>query len=121
MLNPKKDQIASIKSSLENKFLRTAMDNFAIAYREGQKKVFSKIDKARLVNGISSIKEESISSVNDLCIQFKNTAEKKGIIVHYAKTAEDANEIIAGIAQKNNCKTIVKSKSMTSEEIQLNL
>ncbi len=57
-----KEQKNSIKASLENKFLRTAMNNFAIAYRDGQKKVFSKLDKETLVDGISSIKQQSPST-----------------------------------------------------------
>ncbi len=120
MTNQIKEQKNSIRASLKNKFLRTAMNNFAVAYRDGQKKVFSKLDKETLVDDISSIKQQSISSVTELYNQFKTASEKKGIIVHYAKTADEANKIIASIAQKNKCKTIVKSKSMTSEETQLN-
>lgn len=121
MMNPQlKGQSAIIKSSLNNKFLRTAMDNFAVAYREGQKKVFSNLDKKNLVEEISSLKENAIFSVMELFEQFKISVEKKGGIVHYAETAADANKIIADIAQKKRCKNIVKAKSMTSEEILLN-
>ncbi|MCP4719829.1 MAG: (Fe-S)-binding protein [Desulfobacteraceae bacterium] len=109
-----------IKASLENKFLRQSMDNFAVAYREGQKKTFSGIDKEALVNDISSIKGASISAVTDLYNTFKANARKKGVKVHYAGTADDANRIIAGIAREKGCKIIVKSKSMTSEETHLN-
>ncbi len=96
------------------------MDNFAVAYREGQKRTFAGIDKQKLVNDISGIKDESIADIHQLYDTFKVNAEKKGITVHFAKTAEDANSIIAGVAQKNGCRSIVKSKSMTSEETHLN-
>lgn len=40
--------------------------------------------------------------------------------VHLARDAADANRIIAKIAEDNGCKMVVKSKSMTVEEIQTN-
>ncbi|MEX2315433.1 MAG: LUD domain-containing protein, partial [Thermomicrobiales bacterium] len=43
-----------------------------------------------------------------------------GAVVHLAPTAEDASRIITEIATQHSAKLIVKSKSMVSEEIQLN-
>src|SRR6185437_10003303 len=40
--------------------------------------------------------------------------------VHWAATAEDARRIVAEIARATNSKRIVKSKSMTTEEVHLN-
>ena len=40
--------------------------------------------------------------------------------VHWAETAEDARRIVLQIAQENNVKNVVKSKSMATEEIKLN-
>src|SRR5205085_6772880 len=45
---------------------------------------------------------------------------KSGGKVHWAATAEDARNIILDIAQETNSRRVVKSKSMTSEEIHLN-
>ncbi|MDQ3547290.1 MAG: LUD domain-containing protein, partial [Chloroflexota bacterium] len=51
---------------------------------------------------------------------FTTEAEAVGAVVHFAATAEDANRIITEIATQRAAKLIVKSKSMVSEEIQLN-
>ena len=40
--------------------------------------------------------------------------------VHFATDADQANAIVAGIAQTNNVRIATKSKSMVSEELQLN-
>lgn len=45
---------------------------------------------------------------------------KKGGHVCLARTGEEAVQYIAGLAQKKNAKSIIKSKSMVSEEIHLN-
>jgi len=40
--------------------------------------------------------------------------------VHWAETAEDARRIVLQIAKENHVKNVVKSKSMATEEIELN-
>jgi iron-sulfur cluster protein len=116
----KRDLKKQIHASLENTFLRQSMDHFTVAYREAQKKAFSQMDKKKLVDDISKIKDASVTDIWGLYKRFKENAEKKGVAVHYAKTALDANLLIADIALQNDCKAIVKSKSMTSEETHLN-
>ncbi len=45
---------------------------------------------------------------------------KAGGQVHFAKDADQANAIVAGIAQAGGVRTATKSKSMVSEELELN-
>ncbi len=50
---------------------------------------------------------------------FKNL-ERLGVRIHPAADADSARRIVLDIARKNGVKTVVKSKSMASEEIHLN-
>ncbi len=50
----------------------------------------------------------------------KKNANEKGITVHWAKDAQEHNEIVHKILSKNNVKKVVKSKSMLTEECHLN-
>ena len=109
-----------IHNALDNEFLRSAMDKFAVAYRTGRANVFSGIDVDAMIQKVAKIKSNALKQTDELFEEFKLNAEKFGIKVHLAKTAQDANQIIAKIAQDNNCKKIIKSKSMTAEEIHLN-
>ncbi|MFX6035842.1 LUD domain-containing protein, partial [Acinetobacter baumannii] len=43
-----------------------------------------------------------------------------GVQVHWAQTPDEANAIIAGIAQRHGARSVIKGKSMASEEIALN-
>lgn len=52
--------------------------------------------------------------------QLIENVEKNGGHVHLAKTPQDAVQIIQEIFKKHNAKTVIKSKSMISEEIHLN-
>jgi L-lactate dehydrogenase complex protein LldF len=61
--------------------------------------------------------------VDSLAEQHKILREKwkeRGIIVHEAKNAVDANKAILAIIQKTGAKKVLKSKSMLSEEIEIN-
>lgn len=109
-----------IDGSLENQFLRSAMDKFAVAYRESRKNAFAGMDTEELIAEVSAIKKNAISQGEILFEQFKAVAEKNGTHIHLAATATEANEIIAKIAKDSGSKKIIKSKSMTAEEIHLN-
>lgn len=115
-----KEYKCELREALDNDFLRTAMDKFAVAYRASRANAFKDMDLAGLVDEIAQAKDESVSQMDELFQQFKEQAEKAGVKVHLAATADDANRIIGEIAQKTGCKKIVKSKSMTAEETLLN-
>lgn len=52
--------------------------------------------------------------------QLIENVEKNGGHVHLAKTPQDAVKVIQDIFKKHNAKTVIKSKSMISEEVHLN-
>ncbi len=116
-LNAYKDRL---DTALGTKFLRTAMDNFAVAYRISRENAFAGMDVDAMIQEVADIKAAAIKNNGALLEEFIQKAEANGIHVHMAQTAEDANRIIGDIAQKTGSKHIVKSKSMTAEEIHLN-
>jgi len=109
-----------VKGALDNTFLREAMDKFAVAYRTSRANAFREMDVDGLVSEIAAAKDAAIGQMDALYETFKANAEKIGIQVHLARTAEDANRIIADIARQTDSRKIVKSKSMTAEETLLN-
>ncbi len=109
-----------LREALDNTFLRGAMEKFATAYPVGRANAFRDYDVAELIQAVVEAKDAGIPKLDQLYQQFKAKAEANGIKVHLAKTGDEANEIIARIARDNNCKKIVKSKSMTAEETLLN-
>ena len=51
---------------------------------------------------------------------FEREATRRGATVLYAETAAQASELVVAIAKKHEVKKVIKSKSMVSEEMQLN-
>jgi L-lactate dehydrogenase complex protein LldF len=67
-----------------------------------------------------TIKDDVLQNLDRYLEQFVSNAEKRGAKFHWARDAAEANAIILRLAQERNARTIVKSKSMTTEETHLN-
>ena len=115
-----KEYNQELGEALDNDFLRRAMDKFAVAYRSGRVNAFKGYEVEGLIDEVVRVKDAGIDNMMALYEEFKTRAEAGGVHVHLAKTAHEANELIADIARKNDCKKIIKSKSMTAEETLLN-
>lgn len=109
-----------IRQALDNKFLQAALGNFTGNYPQSRENAFNGKNIEELIYGIADLKRKSVSRINELYLLFKQKAHEHGVIVHLAADAKEANSIIEKIASDGNVRSIVKSKSMTSEEIHLN-
>lgn len=66
------------------------------------------------------IKMHTVSHLDKYLEQFSQQAEANGIVVHWAKDAEEHNEIVYRILEERKVRKLVKSKSMLTEECHLN-
>ncbi len=66
------------------------------------------------------IKQRALSNLPNLLETFEKNAQRQGIKIHWAKDSNEANNIIYNLAKEKNVDTILKGKSMASEEIHLN-
>ena len=67
-----------------------------------------------------AIKDETLLNLDQYLKQFAANAEKAGAQVHWASDAREANHIVNRLARAREAHLVVKSKSMTTEEIHLN-
>ena len=67
-----------------------------------------------------AIRAHTITRLDYYLAQFEEAVRTRGGHVHWAATASDAVSIVADIARHYGAKMAVKSKSMVSEEIELN-
>lgn len=68
----------------------------------------------------SRIKMHTATHLADYLDKFSKKLESRGVTVHWAKDAEEFNEIVLGILKDHNAKKLVKSKSMLTEECEMN-
>lgn len=115
-----KDYHRQLRAALGDEFLSAALDSFFRSYRENRPNVFAGLDFAALSAEIGQIKDSGLPHIMELFAQFKERAQAKGVQVHFAADAADANKIIADIGRKAGARKVVKAKSMTAEETFLN-
>jgi len=68
----------------------------------------------------SDIRLHTIENMDAYLMKFEQTFTAAGGQIHWATTAEDATQIVTEIAKEHGVKSVVKSKSMATEEIGLN-
>ncbi len=82
------------------------------------KKQFDNINLAR--ERAKNIKWKAIETLDTQLEQFEAALTKRGGKVIWAENAQEALDEILMICKEKNCRSIVKSKSMVTEEIKLN-
>lgn len=95
----------------------TGVRNF-LAMRERSVAEFPMMDTLR--DRARAIRLHSLNHLDRLLAHFADQVEATGGHVHWASDAEEACQIVADILQRAECSSVVKSKSMVSEEIELN-
>jgi L-lactate dehydrogenase complex protein LldF len=68
----------------------------------------------------SAIKRHTVTHLADYLDQFSTQLESRGVIVHWASDAQEFNEIVYGILESHKVTKMVKSKSMLTEECEMN-
>ena len=92
-----------------NKFMALRRESFA-GFPEGE----ALRDRAR------AVKEATLQRLDAYLEQLADSVERLGGHVHWAATGEEAREIILRLCRERGVRTAVKSKSMATEEIELN-
>jgi len=64
----------------------------------------------------SAIKEHTLTHLGDYLEEFERNATKNGVTVHWARDAAEHNAIVFGILEAKGARTLVKSKSMLTDE-----
>jgi len=81
-------------------------------------KIYKDLDLARDRAGF--IKYKVLNDLDKYLIEFEDNFTKNGGKVIWARDAKDAIEAVLSIAKAHKVKKVVKSKSMTTEEIEMN-
>ncbi|MBZ0331972.1 iron-sulfur cluster-binding protein [Halomonas sp. ANAO-440] len=95
---------------------RKAMDGLMAKRRD----VFSDWDIETLRELGANIRLRALARLPDLLEQLEANCEANGIRVHWAEDGEEACRIIRELCESHGAKSVIKGKSMVSEEMHLN-
>ncbi len=82
------------------------------------KQQFADVNKTREAAKLK--KWEAIEHLDKYLEEFEKKITARGAKVYWAADTKEAQDYIGSICREKNCKTLVKSKSMVTEEIHLN-
>jgi L-lactate dehydrogenase complex protein LldF len=109
-----------LKHALASESIPVALGRALGTFRDRRAAVFDEGEFERVQAELRVLKADALDRLPELVERFTEEATRAGAVVHQAPTIEDARRIIGGIARANDAKLAVKSKSMATEEIELN-
>ncbi|MEW6717693.1 MAG: LUD domain-containing protein [Chloroflexota bacterium] len=116
-----------IRAALANSALQAALDANAERRNQGRQQAFASLpDLQERRQRAHAVRSEVIAHLDDYLQEFIERLGENGITVHRASSADEACQITLDIIQGTTCRPlqrpllVAKSKSMLSEEIQLN-
>ncbi len=106
--------------ALANPRLSTNVTRYQQNWRVSRTLAMEEVEFEELRSSLKTAKTRVMANLDDYIAQFSAAATKSGATVHTASSAADATRIIHEICQRAGTSKISKSKSMVSEEIELN-
>lgn len=109
-----------IRDALDNATLARTLGTFCKTYPAKREKAYEGVDFEATRNKISEVKRYAADHIDEMIEEFTKNCEARGGHVIHARSKEEAMEKIRALVKEKGVKTIVKSKSMASEELHFN-
>jgi L-lactate dehydrogenase complex protein LldF len=77
-------------------------------------------DWEQLRDAARAIKDHTLRNLDLYLLRFEENCQRAGGKVHWARDADEANRIVVGIMQARGRNEVIKVKTMTSDEVQMN-
>jgi L-lactate dehydrogenase complex protein LldF len=115
------DFLDAARQALADPPLQAALVRLTSTLLAGNRRGYAALaDSSALREHAKRIKEHTLAHLDRYLEQLETAVHQRGGQVHWASNATDARQIVLDIARQTNSRRIVKSKSMTSEEVHLN-
>jgi L-lactate dehydrogenase complex protein LldF len=108
-------------AALQDLGLRQALARATDRFMAQRRQAFADLpDAGELRQRARAIKESVLSRLDVYLAELAEAVRARGGVVHWARDGAEARAIVVGLARERGVTRVVKSKSMTSEEIGLN-
>ncbi len=110
------------KTALADAQLRANLAHATTTIRNKRLKVVGELeDWEELRSAGAALKDYSLDHLDELCIELEKNVTAHGGVVHWARDAAEANDIVVKLVQATGVDSVVKVKSMATAEIELNV
>lgn len=109
------------REALLDQQLQTNLARLGVRFKGLRDLAFAQLDDAEgLREQAKAVKERSMANLPQLLETLEKRVQEAGGVVHWARTAEEARRIIGELVRGGSVRSVVKGKSMVTEEIGLN-
>jgi L-lactate dehydrogenase complex protein LldF len=109
------------RAALGDMQLRHNLRNATTTIRDKRARVVAEVpDWEELREAGRAIKTDVMHRLDEYLVQFEGSVQAAGGMVHWARDAADANAIVLDVTRSHGASEVVKVKSLTTDEIELN-
>jgi L-lactate dehydrogenase complex protein LldF len=108
---------AGLRNETSRRAVRIATDHFPEARARG---LADLVNPDELRDAARAIRARCLARIDELLAQFADNLESRGVHVFWADDAAEATAYVREVARRRGARLVVKSKSMATEEIELN-
>jgi L-lactate dehydrogenase complex protein LldF len=118
---PRIDIIGNSERALQDAGLQQQLGTAMPGFREQRNRAAAEVPDWESLRGTAAgIKDQALADLETYLVRLETQLTARGGAVHWAADAAGAARIIVDLARQRGIRRIVKSKSMTTEEIHLN-
>ena len=104
----------------EHPEVRTAVTGATVAFDEKRRRAYGEVDADAWRRWAEAVKNHLLTHLDRYLAEAEAQLEANGAQVHWARDADEAREIVLAIASRHSVESVVKGKSMLTEEVELN-
>ena len=101
--------------------VRDAVTGATVAFDEKRRRAYAEVDADAWRRWAEAVKNHTLTHLDRYLAEAEASLEANGAEVHWAADAEEARGIVMDLADRHRVRSVVKGKSMVTEEIDLNL
>ncbi len=118
--NPSEYRAASVRSLHETPGVRESVGAATRTFDGHRTRAYSEIDSDRWRDWARDTKAHVLAHLDRYLEEAELHLLENGVEVHWTETAQDALEVLERIVRKHSVRTVVKGKSMVTEELGVN-
>lgn len=111
---------AAARSLRDTPEVRTSVTNAALNFVGTRAAAYAEVDSQAWRDWATQVKNHLLSHLDRYLLQAEAQLTARGVTVHWAEDAEQAQQLLHQLASQYEVRRVVKAKSMLSEELGLN-
>ncbi len=100
--------------------VRAAVTGATAAFDEKRRRAYEEVDADAWRRWAEAVKNHVLTHLDEYLAEAEARLESNGAQVHWARDAREAREIVLSLASRHSVGSVVKGKSMLTEEVELN-